>query len=138
MGLFSLFRQSVRKNMLVFNISRKIAYPKPIKDINDLMNDDTDIWRGKLFDLVEQTDALRAMLKKYNGTREDLADIHRRLCVTGAGQYVKGYYVAVAALAFPLTLEYCLKMQHESETDWQDVSFALIDYFQQGKKGNVL
>ena len=97
----------LEKTCKIHKISRKIAYPKPIKTVNDLMNDDTEIWQEKLFDLVEQTDALRAMLEKYDGTREDLADIHRRLCETGAGQYVKGNYVAVSALVFPLTLEYC-------------------------------
>lgn len=133
MGLFSLIIQSYRKNMRVHKISRKIAFQKPIRTVKDMMKDDSEIWREKLFDLVEQTEALRSVLEKYDGTREDLADIHRRLIVTGAGQYAKGHYVAVSALAFPLTLEYCFKMQCESDTDWREVSFTLIDYFQKGK-----
>ena len=73
---------------------------------------------------------LSPILRRYGVHAEGLEDYFWLLCINGAGQWVGGYYVAVASLCFPIPLEYLLKNQDKRPV--KDVVFKMIQYFEQG------
>lgn len=125
---------SIKKTFEVSKISRMLA--KPIT-YNDLMNNDKEEAYEKLFVLIEKYDNLQPVLKKHKANRFMLEEVYRHLLVAGAGQWVKGDFVAVSALAFPHTLDYALQMYNQVDPDWNEVSYQLIVYFQKGRTGII-
>jgi len=73
---------------------------------------------------------------KHGATRKQLEEISSYLICCGAGRWVKGYYVPVAAFAFQGTLNYILSNYEKMQKDVEDryrVSLRLVQYFQKGE-----
>jgi hypothetical protein len=71
----------------------------------------------------------RAVLDAHGATKEDFLWLLQRLKVSGAGQWAGEHYVAVSALALPITLNYCLTKKANNATDWQHVSYNILRVF---------
>jgi hypothetical protein len=126
---------SIVKSFKINKISRELS--KPIDSYNDLMSDNSTKNRDKLFKLISTYDSLTPILMKYSADNDTLDNILDRLLNVGAGQWVKTDFVAVSALVFPKTLDYVLKQYNDPETDWSEVTFNLIMYFQHGDESGI-
>lgn len=144
MGLFSFLKSSAKKTSEINDISKILGNQKSPKNLNEL-NDETraterNLAYEKLFTLWEKHENLKEVFTEHNSNREQLEDIYRLLIVSGAGQWVKGHFVAVEALAFPRTLDYLLnnynKMK-QSQDDIIRVTFRLLEYFRKGEIGFI-
>jgi hypothetical protein len=115
MGLFSSLK-AARKLM---KISKILGDQKPITADGVLSFSKISIKKKQaeeeLYDLVFSLPKLQVVLNQYGIDREKLRDVYDHLRAIGCGQWIFGYYVATAALAYRETLEACL--QHfESKT----------------------
>ncbi len=89
---------------------------------------------SELFDLCEADPDLSQVLTNYSADREQLKPTYIALIANGAGQWVRGHYVAASAFAFVPTLEYVLGAHPEGES-LSEMAFKLFDYFELGKFG---
>ena len=89
---------------------------------------------SELFDLCEADPDLSQVLTNYSADREQLKATYIALIANGAGQWVRGHYVAASAFAFVPTLEYVLGAHPEGES-LPEMAFKLVDYFELGKFG---
>ena len=89
---------------------------------------------SELFDLCEADPDLSQVLTNYSADREQLKATYIALIANGAGQWVRGHYVAASAFAFVPTLEYVLGAHPEGES-LPEMAFKLFDYFELGKFG---
>lgn len=130
------FWDSIKKNKELTRIQKELGKPLSYS-LDDLLNDNSEQYKEALFDMVEKYDFLRSVLIEHNANRDDLQNIYKKLTTAGAGQWVKGNFVAAAAFAFSQTLDYILTKYEGEETEWARVSFDLIMYFDKGKLGAV-
>jgi len=132
MGLFS----SLRAARKLTKISKILGDKKPITADDVLSFSKKSIKRKQaeeeLYDLVFSLPKLQGLLNQYGGDREKLRDMYHYLLALGCGQWVYGYYVATAALAYRETLEACLQ-HYEDKTMNIQLLGQLIDYFKHGK-----
>ncbi len=89
---------------------------------------------SELFDLCEADPDLSQVLANYSADREQLKATYIALIANGAGQWVRGHYVAASAFAFVPTLEYVLGAHSEGES-LPEMAFKLVDYFELDKFG---
>ena len=80
--------------------------------------------------LWASSDLLSPVIATHVVSPEQLEEYYWDLTLNGAGQWVGGYYVAVAALCFPFPLEYVL--QNMTSMSIGDMASALLKYFEQG------
>jgi len=80
--------------------------------------------------LWRTNELLAPLLHRRSVSPEELAEYFWRLEANGAGQWIRGYYVSVAALCFPVPLHYVL--EHISAKTARAVAGALVDYFEGG------
>ncbi|MCH6269667.1 hypothetical protein [Neobacillus citreus] len=132
MGLWA----SIKKNKELAKIQKELGKPKSFS-LDDLLNDNSEQYKEALFDMVEKYDFLRSVIIEHNANRDDLKNIYRMLIMAGAGQWIKGNFVATAAFAFSQTLDFILTKYEEEDTNWSEVSFQLIMYFEKGKLGAI-
>ncbi len=93
-----------------------------------------------LLDLCESDPRLAPILQKYGATRATLEELYTMLLSSGAGQWVRGHFVAASALVFPATLDYLLRMRRDDLKDAdsvQEVAFRLLQYFGGGEVGPI-
>jgi hypothetical protein len=69
----------------------------------------------------------------------------RLLLASGAGQWVRGHWVAASALCYGFTLEFVLSSATAGKAAgrtpreiWTPIAFELVDYFAKGAVGKVL
>ena len=109
MGLFSSLR-AARKLM---KISRILGDQAPIfvEHVLSFSKISVKIERAEeeLFDLVQSLPKLQVVLNQHGAGREKLSEIYHDLNALGCGQWIRGYYVATAALVYRETLETCLQ-----------------------------
>ncbi len=89
---------------------------------------------SELFDLCEADPDLSQVLTNYSADREQLKATYIALIANGAGQWVRGHYVAASAFAFVPTLE-CVLGAHPEGESLPEMAFKLFDYFELGKFG---
>jgi hypothetical protein len=89
---------------------------------------------SELFDLCEADPDLSQVLANYSADREQLKATYIALIANGAGQWVRGHYVAASAFAFVPTLE-CVLGAHPEGESLSEMAFKLFDYFEFGKFG---
>lgn len=116
---------SIRYTRQIYKISKEMGSNRGFS----LGDNTTEKAMVKMKRLWANNDLLAPIVKKFGETPESLEKYYWELSVNGAGQWVCGYFVAVAALCFPLPLEYALKNKSESKGD---VAFNLLQYFEQG------
>lgn len=144
MGIFSSIKSSVSKTFEISNLSRILGDVKLPKTVDELLDDKKNKEREnakvRLFNLCQENKELKVIMVKHNASIEDLEVIFNFISVCGAGQWIKGHYVAVEALAFQTTLDYLLcnldKIK-ESYNDRLRVCYRLIEYFNKGEVGII-
>ena len=143
MGLLSLLRSSMGKSSQVTRISKVLSRPFSVKRIrNEILSGDTSDNDAieQLLDLCMTNEILKPIVQKHQATREQLKKIHTWLAVCGAGQWVNGMFVEVAAMAFPDTLDYLLNNYQrmlEDPTQRHAMCYRMIKYYESGKRGPV-
>jgi|HubBroStandDraft_6_1064221.scaffolds.fasta_scaffold221310_4 hypothetical protein len=142
MGPLAFFRASRRRLVKLQQLSLILGDPNT--SVAALMSATKEKAEDELYDLVEQDVTLHRTITKYGVTRGDLRHIYRMLLLAGAGQWVRGHYVAASALCYGFTLEFALsKFLEEKSTAkapkeiWLDASFRLVRYFENGKLARV-
>ena len=83
-----------------------------IKDIGrEIVRQQGDASRaiGRIWQYAEADQKLSAMLREYGVDEGGLSDIYWKLCRSGAGQHVRGHWVASSALVFEPTLRMVLE-----------------------------
>jgi hypothetical protein len=84
-----------------------------------------------LLDLCETDKVLGQILRDYGVDRGSLWDLYTQLAANGAGQWVRGHYVAASALASEQTLTYCLEERRKG-TPIRHIAFELVECFHRG------
>jgi hypothetical protein len=85
-----------------------------------------------LLDLCESDPDVNLTMREYDATRDTLKEIYTEFIKSGSGQWVKGHFVAASALAYAPSLAYCLKARAKGAPTKEEVSYAMIRYFQVG------
>ena len=141
MGLISFLKTAAHKTFEISSISNVLGNQKPPKNLAELMDEKRLSERAlayeNLYTLWEKHEILKDIIIKHNSNRKQLEDLYRYLVCYGANQWVKKHYVAVEALAFPVTLDYLLNnyiRMTKYENDRIRVSYRLLEYF---KRDNI-
>lgn len=100
----------------------------------------------ELLALAESDENTQKIINEYSANRDILRKIYNKLVLTGAGQFVKGHYVAASSLVYPQTLRFLLRYfngKNFSVNDWTEreseifIAFRLIEYFKKGEVGEI-
>jgi hypothetical protein len=81
--------------------------------------------------LWKSNDLLVPIIKEYGASAEVLTEYYWLLSANGAGQWVRGYYVSVASLCFPIPLRYVLQTMTQRQSI-RNTASDLLDYFDHG------
>ena len=142
MGLWKFFRASQRRGKELRRVSGILG--EPISSVEMLLSGAADSAKEELYDLILGDPALYALLQKHGATRNDLTNIYHGLLAAGAGQWVRGHWVAASALCYGFTLEFVLSRFREGEAAhknpreiWEPIAFEVVEYFAKGKVGRV-
>jgi hypothetical protein len=100
-GLWKFLRLFQRRKRKLVPISQALA--APISSVEMLLSNSKDSALEELFDLIHGEPMLLALLQKDGTTREDLRELYWALLAAGAGQWVKGHWVAASALCYGLS-----------------------------------
>lgn len=143
MNFWYQIRRSWRKSLDLKRISNVLGGDIPLT-VNELFEaaNRKQLAEEQLYDLVEQDQYLRAIMTTHGATRDTLKTIYNILLKSGAGQWVRGHWVAASALAFGASLEFLLTATDSTEKvggrdAWNAVAFELVEYFEKGKTGPV-
>ncbi len=104
--------------------------------VDDLLSDKKGQALTELFDLCEADPKLSRVLAEHSADRGQLEATYQALIANGAGQWVRGHYVAASAFVFVPTLEYVFGA-HPEEESLPEMAFKLVHYFEYGKFGPV-
>lgn len=110
----------------VYKISRQLGSSSGL----DLGGKSTERAIESMKKLWKSNDMLSPLLREHSVNAEDLAEYYWSLSLNGAGQWVAGYYVAVASLCFPFPLQYVLDNMNSKSVS--DMAYTLLEYFEQG------
>lgn len=83
----------------------------------------------EFLDLCEGDPNVRIVMRQFNADRETLRELYRALIEGGAGQWIKGHFVAASALAYAPTLEFCLREKANGDLSKDEIAFAMMRYF---------
>src|SRR5438270_9285580 len=106
MGRWKFFRSSQQRKKELLRISRILG--QPISSVEMLLRASKDSALEELLDLILGDSTLFPLLQKHGATREDLQELYWALLAAGAGQWVRGHWVAASALCYGFTLEFVL------------------------------
>ena len=146
--MFKSLISSIRKSNELSKISAQLAsgsnhgnilqYIQQANGVNPALE--------KLMDLCYSFDLTRDVISKYGVDRTYLKRLYHRLLSLGAGQYVRGHFVAASCFAFASPLEFILGHydgENFSIRGYDDynsglfISFKLVEYFRRGGSGPV-
>jgi hypothetical protein len=136
MGFFSSLRKSWRLRSISKAISRSGREQLSLGEVL-YGNPDRQVAEEALFDLVQNDPVLSNVMTRHSAGRRDLEHAFHMLLTLGCGQWVRGHYVAVSALAFGFTLDYTLKVTKGKTSVNLEVLNRLIEYFETGEVGPV-
>lgn len=134
------FFKSLSKSKKLRKISKILA--TPVTDFQSLMSDESDRALEELMDLCESDPNVRAVMERHGASRDILSQIYNLLCAAGAGQWIKGHYVAASALCYAGPLDYLLRewidliKQGADSFDTTPV-YRIIQYFENGEVGQI-
>ncbi len=111
------------KRWKISQISRKLGKPRSIETRDRALDD--------LIDFIQDDELLSRALIHYKLDRDGLKEIYEQLLLHGAGQWVRGNYVAASALTEFGALTFLLEQNKSSfrEHSRRQVSFILVEYF---------
>ena len=137
--MFGRLRRSLRKSGALRRISRVLGREPFYEDFVARLeggDDDKEAALEKLLDLCETDPDLQKVLRASDWDRENLKAVYLALMANGAGQRVRGHFVAASTLVFVPTLTFLINSMRK-ERSLRDVAFALVDYFEKGQVGLV-
>ena len=73
-------------------------------------------------------------MDSYGATGETIKELYNKLIDAGAGQWIKGHFVALSALAYFEPLSFCLEALKNRSPDFTEVAWNMLEFF----KGNPL
>ena len=146
MGFFSSIFRSLRKSRKLAKLQRIISPPSLSLDsihsdfLKELSNPKIGLAREQameeFLDLCEADPLVALTMKAYEADRETLCKIYETLVANGAGQWVKGHFAALSAIAYSAPLKFCLETMKDDE-DMAEMAYKIINYFKQGNITNV-
>jgi hypothetical protein len=143
MAFWKFLRASQRRKSELRRISWILGQPISLS-VGMLFSDAKGNALQDLLDLILGDPTLVSLLQRYHASREDLQEFYHALLAAGAGQWVRGHWVAASTLCYGFTLEFVLDRATEGRAArrtpreiWQDAAFALVEYFAKGKVGQV-
>ena len=89
-----------------------------------------------LIDLAFSDENNEVIIKKYKITKKNLKKKFQDLMINGAGQDAGGHFVAASAIVYAQTLIFLYDKSHKIKG--QAMTYALIEYFEEGKTGTVV
>lgn len=111
MGILS----ALRKNLKLSGIMKRISPPNktfdPERLLSEMLSDtksDRQLAEDELFDLITNDPDLSAIMLRHGATETDVRHAYSHLVRNGAGQWVRGAYVAAAAVATNPSLDHIL------------------------------
>jgi hypothetical protein len=143
MAFWQFLRASQRRKSELRRISRILGQPVSLR-VEMLFSDAKRNALQDLLDLILGDPTLFSLLQRYDASREDLQELYHALLASGAGQWVRGHWVAASALCYGFTLEFLLARAAEGRAVrrtpreiWQDAAFTLVEYFAKGRLGRI-
>jgi hypothetical protein len=125
MGFFATFRKHRRVTKIArvlsaatFDVDSLMARPNP-----------KQLAEEALLDECERDPDCKSIMDKHGVDREAVRDLYRRLQAGGAGQWVKGHFVSVSAIAWPRLLDRVLT---ERAIDARSLAFEAINAVERG------
>jgi hypothetical protein len=114
-------------------ISKNLGRPLYISGYMD-GNERKENWLELLLEYAESLAPIMAVLNEFSASRKDLEEMYWNLCTAGAGQWVRGHYVAASSICYPETLRYYLSHQgarkvgedHHSDLE---IMYNIVEYF---------
>jgi hypothetical protein len=85
-----------------------------------------------LLDYCESQPVIEGVMNEFQVSRDDLRELYYDLLRSGAGQWVRGHYVAASALAYPEPLRYMLVRKRNDKSFTIETASNVIMYFEQG------
>jgi hypothetical protein len=89
----------------------------------------------ELLDLCETDSILSAVLTRNNADRGRVRDAYYTLLHFGGGQWAGGFWLPVAVLGSPFTLDFLLREEGRTEGDM--ITVLLLEYFERHDRGPV-
>jgi len=109
-------------------ISRKLDQESQKQLFDQDRHDDTI---EALLDYCESDRNLQKVLAQFDISRKELREVFLLLVSVGAGQWVRGHYIAASAISYPHTLRYILSCL-ASEEDILKAANRVIMHFERG------
>lgn len=133
-----MISSSILKNIKLKKISATLGKPFDFNNKNLVQNkmkgsDEKDKALNELYLLSKDFKLTSQRLEGYKISEKKFKEIYKKLLEEGAGQWVKGHYVAASSLVFGSSLEYIHNELEEEEPDWPRIAFNLVLYFETGK-----
>ena len=133
-----MFR-SIRKSLKLRRLSKALSPPESIdqivsnfmKQLSERRSTRQDIALDGLIDLCVTDPTLSKILQLHGADSNTLRELHKTLLLNGAGQWVRGHFVAASALCFGQTLLYCLTTKDTA----RHMAFKLVYYFDKREVG---
>jgi|TARA_B100002003_G_scaffold235691_1_gene250979 hypothetical protein len=88
----------------------------------------------KFFELCKSDEGVKQAMDSYGATGETTKELYNKLIDAGAGQWIKGHFVALSALAYFEPLTFCLEALKKGSPDFTEVAWNMLEFF----KGNPL
>jgi|TARA_B100000315_G_scaffold119556_1_gene109520 hypothetical protein len=91
--------------------------------------------------LCEADEGVAQLMKEHSLSRKNLNDLYMKLIKTGVGQWIKGHFVALSALAYYETFYYLLESQKRGRVDGEDfkeVAHDILCFFRGDIKNGEL
>jgi len=134
-----MFFKSYKKGLKLTKISKVLAENDIRKTLENFRNGVDDTSKGdalkELFEISQQEEGLRMLLGKYNIDFNKFVGLYTKLKLHGAGQWIKGHYVAASSLVYGGSLEYLLRNTENKNFD--SVAFRLIKWFENKESGQI-
>jgi hypothetical protein len=116
-----------------------IIWPPGEADIMDMMErldviKKKDEALEKFFELCKSDEGVIQVMDSYGATEETIRELYNKLIDAGAGQWIKGHFVALSALAYFEPLSFCLEALKRGSPDFTEVAWNMLEFF----KGNPL
>ena len=140
MGLISDLSKNWKLMRLMKRIGVECSASQLAKMVVSQGLTDIELAERELFNLVFSDPDLCRIIESYNASHEDIEGYYHRLSATGAGKWVGGSYVSVAAIAIKPALIYLLEAVNRplpdgwNENDrWIRIVNELVLYFKSGR-----
>jgi hypothetical protein len=79
------------------------------------------------WDLCEADKSVAGLMQHYDLSRKDLKDVYLKMIDVGIGQWVKGHFVALSALAYREPFYYLMESEERGRWDGEDFKEVAVD-----------